>query len=278
MPRLAYWDQEDYDKAIHLIQQPRSINLSIAFTANNAPLENQRVRVYVARSMVEGGDEYHDYLLDKIGKLELILEYNESLIDIELDRQTLPKDCGLNAITFHWFHPGTWFNQLSINRELTKWAATMHTSSNGDVIIDVTYDPALTPASASVGFTQLLGHNYEGPEMGSFAEASVAITGKGTTQFTFHLQTFFEKWMNNFATAYKAGDEFPIDLALIFNTPFEVKSSSRKDPDFVPKTYSGRVDHTDGNPYLGVPSTTPESTTKVTVKHTLTITESMLPK
>ncbi|MFX1510368.1 MAG: hypothetical protein ACFFBR_08705 [Promethearchaeota archaeon] len=277
MPRLAYWDQEDYDKAIHLIHQPRFLNLSLAFTANSCPLANQRVRVYVARSMVEGGDEYYDYLLDKTGKLEFPQDYHESLLDIELGHQSLPKDCGLDAITFHWFHPGKWFDQLNISRDLTQWTAKVHNGSNGDVIIDVAYDPALTPASASVGFSQLLGHIYEGPNMGSFPEASVAIKGKSTTQFTFHMRTFFDKWMNNFTTPYQVRDEFPIELSLVFETHFDVKPSHRKDPEFVQKTYDGRVDHADGNPYLGVPSTKPENTIQVKVKPKLTITANMLP-
>jgi hypothetical protein len=277
MPRLAYWDQEDYDKAIHLIQQSRTLNLSLGFTFNNTPLANQRVRVYVARSMVEGGDEYHDYLLDKTGKLEFAQEYHESLIDVELDSQSLPKACGLDAITFHWFYPGKWFEHLSINRDLTHWTTKTENRSNGDVIIDVSYDPRLTPASASVGFTKLLGHIYEGPDMGTFPEASVAITGKGVAQYTFYMPTFFEKWMKNFTTPYQVGDEFQLELTLTFDTLFDVKPSNRKDPDFVPKAYDGRVDHTDGNPYLGVPSTAPEHTIQIIVKPKLTLTKDMLP-
>ena len=113
--------------------------------------------------------------------------------------------------------------------------------------------------------------------MGSFPEATVTVQKKGLAHFTFHMHTFFEKWMNNFSTPYQVGDEFPLDLTLTFETLFDVKPSSRKDPEFVPKEYDGRVDHTDGNPYLGVPSTTPENTLQLSVKPKLTLTEPMLP-
>lgn len=277
MPRLAYWDQEDYDKAIHLIQQHRELLLSLQFSANNAPLANQRVRVYVARSMVEGGDEYRDYLLNNEGKLEFTQEYNESLLDIELDSQALPPDSGLDTLTFHWFYPGKWFDKLAINRDLSSWTAKILDENAGNVTIEVTYDPTLVPISASVGFTKLLGHIFEGPQMGSFPEATVTVPKKGLAHFTFHMYAFFEKWMNNYSTPYQVGDEFPLDLTLAFETSFDVKPSSRKDPEYVPKEYDGRVDHTDGNPYLGVPSTSPENTLQVSVKPKLALSETMLP-
>jgi hypothetical protein len=276
MPRLAYWDQEDYDKAIHLIQQHRELLLSLQFSANKTPLAKKRVRVYVARSMFEGADEYRDYLLNDEGKLDFTQEYNESLLDIELDSQALPSGSGLDALTFHWFYPGKWFDKLTINRDLGPWTATMLNEATGNVTYEVTYDPALVPISASVGFSKLLGHIFEGPKMGSFPEATVTVQKKGLTHFTFHLHTFFEKWMNNFSKPYQVGDEFPLNLTLTFETPFDVKPSSRKDPRFEPKLYDGRVDHTDGNPYLGVPSITPENTLQVSVKPKLTLTETML--
>ncbi|MHA2406633.1 MAG: hypothetical protein ACXACH_07765 [Candidatus Hermodarchaeia archaeon] len=231
----------------------------------------------MARSMFEGGDEYRDYLLNDEGKLEFTQEYNESLLDIELDSQALPPDSGLDTLTFHWFYPGKWFDKLKINRELSPWTAKILNETAGNVTFEVTYDPPLVPVSASVGFTKLLGHIFEGPKMGSFPEATVTVQKKGLAHFTFHMHTFFEKWMNNFSTPYQVGDEFPLNLTLTFDTPFDVKSSSRKDPEFIPKEYDGRVDHTDGNPYLGVPSTNPENTLQVSVKPKLTLTETMLP-
>jgi hypothetical protein len=277
MPRLAYWDQEEYDKAIHLIQQRRFLSLSLDFTANGVSLANQRVRVYVARSMVEGGDEYHDYLLGMDGKLEFMQQYDESLLDIELTKPSLPAGCGIDKITFHWFYPGSWVDQLKIKRDLGTWSAKVDKEQEGNVTIVVTYEPHLAPISASVAFTQLLGHTFEGPQMGSFPEASATIPNRGITHFTFHLRTFFNKWMKNYTTPYQIGDEFPIELTLAFDTPFDVKPSTQKDPEYVPKTYNGRVDHTDGNPFLGVPSTTPEHTTQITVQQKIVLTEAMLP-
>jgi hypothetical protein len=276
MPRLAYWDQEDHDKAMHLIQQSRELLLSLDLKANGAPLAQKKVRVYVARSMVEGCEEYHDYLLDENGSLELTQPYKESLIDIELTREALPKKAGIDQLLFHWFHPGKWFDQLSIHRDLTNWITTPFTVSKGDVTVNVSFDATLDPTSAQVNFSNLLGHIFEAPEMGSYPEASVKLSGKGKATFTFHMDAFFEKWAKNYSKPFQVGDEYPLEVLLTFNTRFDVKPSSKQDPAFVPKTYDGRVDQTDGNPYLGVPSTTPEQTVQLVAKDKVILTPEML--
>ena len=276
MPRLAYWDQEDHDKAMHLIQQPRELLLSLNFKAKGTPLAKKRVRVYVARSMVEGCDEYHDYLLDGDGTLELTQSYAESLIDVELSKEALPAGCGIDQLTFHWFHPGKWFERLSIHRDLTKWIAKPFTVNEGDVTVEVSFDSDLQPTSAQMNFSNLLGHIFEAPEMGSYPEAAVQQSGKGKITFIFHMSTFFEKWAKNYSKPFQVGDEYPLEILLTFNTSFEVKSSQKQDPAFVPKSYDGRVDQSDGNPYLGVPSTNFEEMVQLIARQKITLTSEML--
>jgi len=276
MPRLAYWDQEEHDKAMHLIRQPRELLLSLNFKANGAPLAQKRVRVYVARSMVEGCDEYHEYLLDGDGTLELNHPYNESLIDVELTKEALPSKCGIKQLIFHWFHPGKWFDKLSIHRDLSNWVVTPFTVSGGDVTVEVSFDPVLQPTSAQVNFSNLLGHIFEAPDMGSYPEATVQLSGKGKAKVTFHMTAFFEKWAKNYSQSLEVGNEYPLEILFTFNSAFEVKSSKKQDPEFVPKSYDGRVDQTDGNPYLGVPSTMPEETVQLVAKQSVTLTQDML--
>lgn len=276
MPRLAYWDQEDHDKAVHLIQQPRQLKLMIGFKTGKMSLSQKKVRVFVARSMIEGCDEYHDYLLDEKGQLELEQKYSESLIDVELDRQALPPESGLETLTFHWFYPGKWFEQLTINQDVGSWSISQIEQGKGDLKFELAFDSKLKSASAFVSFNNLLGHTFEGPKMGSTPEATVAISRAGYAHITFHFREFFEKWMSSYKTPHKAGDEYPVEISMTFNTSFNIKPSAQIAPPFVPKTYDGRVDHTDGNPYIGVPSTTPESTIQVTAKKKITITPDML--
>ncbi len=278
MPRLAYWDQEDHDKAIHLIHQPRNLQLQLDFTVGGKPLSNKRVRVFVARSMVVGCDEFHDLLLDDQGNLELTQEYGESLIDVELNSHALPSGCNIDSLTFHWFHPGKWFQSLKIKRDLEPWRLRQVGKKAGDTTFELTYDPQLTPTSGSVNFGNLLGHIYEGPDMGSNPEATVTIPQKGKAHFIFHMKNFFEKWNSNYTTPFKVGDEYPLELLLTFDVPFEVKPSTQKDPEFVPKVYDGRVDHTNGDPYIGVPSTTPEATIQIQCKQQIPITNEMIPE
>ena len=276
MPRLAYWDQEDHDKAMHLIRQPRELLLSLNFKADGAPLAQKRVRVYVARSMVEGCDEFHEYILDGDGTLELTQPYAESLIDVELTKENLPPKCGIDQLTYHWFFPGKWFEQLSIHRDLSNWVVSPFTVTGGDVTAEVSFDPALKPTSAQVNFSNLLGHIFEAPEMGNYPEASVQLSGKGKVTFTFHMSAFFEKWAKSYSKPFQIGDEYPLEILLTFASTFDVKSSKKTDPDFVPKSYDGRVDQTDGNPYLGVPSTVSEQTVQIVAKQSVTLTSEML--
>jgi len=277
MPRLAYWDQEDHDKAIHLIQQQRQLKLVLAFKTGKTPLFRKKVRVYVARSMVEGCDEFCDYLLDENGQLDLEQKYSESLIDVELGSQALPSESGLQTLTFHWFHPGKWFEHLTINQDIGSWSIRQIWEGEGDLKFELTFDHKLTPASAFVGFSNLLGNSFEGPKMGSTPEATITIPKTGRAHIIFHLREFFNKWMSNYKTPYNVGDEYPIEISMTFNTSFEAKPTSKTDPPFVPKTYDGRVDHTDGNPYIGVPSTTPENTIQVNAKMNVVLTREMIP-
>jgi hypothetical protein len=277
MPRLAYWDQEDHDKAVNLIRQPRQLKLMLSFKTGKTPLSKKKIRVYVARSMVEGCDEYNDYLLDEKGQLELEQKYSESLIDVELGSQALPSESALETLTFHWFHPGKWFENLIINQDVSSWSIRQIEQGKGDLKFELTFDNSLKPSSAFVSFSNLLGQSFDGPEMGSTPEAAVAIPRTGSAHITFHLREFFTKWMSSYKTPYNAGDEYSLEISMTFNTSFKAKPSSQKDPPFVPITYDGRVDHTDGNPYIGVPSTTPESTIQVNAKMKIILTPDMLP-
>jgi hypothetical protein len=278
MPRLAYWNQEEYDQAMHLIHQPRRLQLALEFAASVKPLAKKRVRVYVARSMVEGCDEYHEFLLDANGRLEADQEYGESLLDAELGRDALPAGCGLDTLTFHWFHPGKSFEQLAIRQDVGSWAFRQTGRKAGDVILELAFDPALKPISAYVGFGRLLGHTFEGPKMGSYHECSIVVPRPGLGQISLHMHEFFARWMKNYTTPYTVGNEYPVEVSFIFDAAFPTKPSDRKEAPFVPKSYDGRVDHVNGNPFLDVPSTTPESSIRASALKKLTLTADMLPK
>jgi hypothetical protein len=278
MPRLAYWNQEDYDQAIHLIQQPRKLQLAVEFRAGDTPLAKKRVRVYIARSIVEGCDEFREYLLDEKGRLEIHQDYGESLIDVELEQDALPSSCGLDRLAFHWFHPGKCFDQLAIRRDVALWAIRQASQKGGDVIFELAFDPALKPASAYVGFGQLLGHTFEGPKMGGYPECAITLPRAGVAQISVHMREFFNRWMKNYATPYKAGDEYAVEISFTFDAAFPAKPSDRKDPPYLAKAYGGRMDHTSGNPYLSVPATTPESSIRASAQKKLSVNADMLPK
>ncbi len=92
------------------------------------------------------------------------------------------------------------------------------------------------------------------------------------------MREFFARWMKNYTTPYKAGDEYPVEMSFVLDAAFSTKPSNQKDPPYVPKTYAGRMDHTSGNPYINVPSTTPESNIRASAPKKLVLTADMLPK
>lgn len=278
MPRLAYWNQEEHDRAVHLIQQPRRLQLALELHAGSIPLAKKRVRVYIARSVVEGCDEFREYLLDDKGRLEIDQEYGDSLVDIELGQETLPAASGLDTLTFHWFHPGKSFEQLAIRRDVAPWSLRQVSQKGGDVNFELTFDPALKPASAYVGFGQLLGHTFEGPKMGSYPECTIALPRSGSTRISLHMHEFFARWMRKYTTPYKVGDEYPVEISFTFDATFSTTPSNRKDPPYLPKTYAGRVDHASGNPYLNIPSTAPESNIRASAQRKLSLTAELLHK
>jgi len=280
MPKLAYWNQEEYDRAMHLIQQPRRLQLVLEFTASGEPLAGRRVRVYTARSMVVGGDEYQEYTLDQHGRLKVEQEYGESLIDVELAGEALPEGCGLTSLTFHWYRPGKWYERLAIKSDLAPWQLRQldQGQEKGEVHFQLSYDPALKPQSAFIGFTGLLGLTFEAPKLEqSYPEAAITLPQPGQAHITLRMRSFFKEWMKNYTKPYKPGDQYPIEVSLTFPATFQETPSSRTDPPFIPKQYDGRVDHRNGNPYLPIPPTDPETQITATAKKTLTLTPQMIP-
>lgn len=276
MPRLAAWDQEEYDKATHQIRQPRRLQLELSFITGASPLAGQPVRVYTARSMIgESMEEYHDYRLDTSGKLSMELEYNESLIDVELTGKSLPSGCGLDKMTLHWFHPGKCFEKLTIISDIEPWQLTQAKPGDGILEFELSYDPKLKPLSGYIGFGGLLGHTFESAD-GSWPECEIKGTGAGKAHITVKMRQFFKAWMKNYTKPFEAGDDYPLDFLFTFDASFSANSSSQKDPDFVPKRYDGRVDHKNGDPYLGVPSLDPESTIQIVAKRKIKISPDML--
>ena len=92
----AYWNQDEYDRALHLIAQPRQLELDFGFMGGGRPLARKAVRVYTKRTIFEGGDVFTDLTIDGDGRLMGPLAYDHSLIEIELPGTSLPHGCGLD--------------------------------------------------------------------------------------------------------------------------------------------------------------------------------------
>ena len=276
MPRLAHWNQEEYDRAVHQIHQERQLNLSLDFTKGEIPLSGKLVHVCVARRIFRDGDQYYTYQLDESGKLEIKQEYGESLVDVELRAEALPTAMGLDRIILHWFKPNYWCTQLSVHHDVAFWQLRERDQQQGNITYELNFNPQLQPKSSYLSFDNLLGLKFAPKVAVSKREASIEIPHAGLAYITFRMNNYFSKWLKNYSPPLSVGDICKILISMTFEYNFQVIESNRKDPPFIAKQYDGLVDQSDGNPYLSIPSVTPEQSITVIAKKQVRITPDML--
>ena len=67
--QLAYWNQDEYDEAVHKIHQKRNLLLDIKFKYGEHKIVENKVRVYTDRVPYIGGDVYTEIPLVGEGRL-----------------------------------------------------------------------------------------------------------------------------------------------------------------------------------------------------------------
>ncbi|MBN2532511.1 MAG: hypothetical protein JXB88_06440 [Spirochaetales bacterium] len=258
----AYWNQEEYDRAIHKIHQPRNLFLSISIWNGNEVFSNKTFCVYTGRQKYGSEDAYFNISLNEYGKAEQKIDYNHSFIGIELTPSLLPVESGIAAVFFSWYNPGTWVSELSVDIDVTHFSNRVYPSSDdGFVRSDLFYYPGFREKKVWVCFESLFvltSTRKEHPQGLIAKEAEIKREEDGRISIILNMPGFFRKWNKNYASPWQEGDIYPVSISISLTPPagfFRTVLSGKQDLTFVPKNYNGKVEVSDGDPYLFIPST-----------------------
>ena len=258
----AFWNQEEYDSASHKVYQPRWMWLEVALRQDSVSLAGQAIRWVTTRS---GCGDAAARILDADGRWRERVSYDESTIDLELDR--IPGADRPTQIVLHWYRPGVRIDALRICLDVGTFKFRVRTpSGTGRQAYVLAYSPDYVPMSFYVHFGQLLGLSLRPHGEMSAREASADILSPGRAQVTLDLAHFLARWRDNIGQRTGPGEAYPIQVGAVFRPPDRVIQevvSEAVDPPFVPVEYAGLVDASDGNPFLDVPSTEPETWVRV---------------
>lgn len=276
----AYWNQEAYDRAVHLIDQPRQTELGFRFLVGGRPLAGKCARVYTRRCFVAGGDEFTERALDPEGRLRGRLDYGHSLVETEFPAESLPAGSGLESVALRWFRPGEWRDALGASLDLARFSlGETPVGKDVSVALEFAFDPAFTVARFYIAFGNLLGLEFSADGKTEATEAEARVVGAGRARLEFRMRDFFAKWNGNYSRPYRAGDAYAVSGSITLAPPpgfFESRPSARRDSPYAPRKYAGEVSHEDGNPFLDVPSTAPVEEVACTFSRQVKVTAAML--
>jgi len=257
----AHWNQDEYDRAYHQIFQARTLCLEAAIGPAALTSRRQEVRV------IAGHDVSQVHTLDAQGRLCLDVEYGESRIDLEIER--LSRKNERSVATLHWFRPAVWIDTLRVTYDVSAFECYTFTwGKDAQTVCVIEYDPVYVPVSFYVHFGRLLGLTLTPEDRFSSREATLEMASPGEARIKLDLLYFFSRWCDSMSWRPSSGDPYPVRIGGTFlpaEDLLEEEVSAREDPPFVPKTYAGLVDATDGNPYLDLPSTEPEALVRISL-------------
>ena len=198
----AFWNQEEYDSASHKVYQPRWMWLEVALRQDSVSLAGQAIRWVTTRSRC--GDAAAR-ILDADGRWRERVSYDESTIDLELDR--IPGADRPTQIVLHWYRPGVRIDALRICLDVGTFKFRVHTpSGTGRQAYVLAYSPDYVPMSFYVHFGQLLGLSLRPHGEMSAREASADILSPGRAQVTLDLAHFLARWRDNIGQRTGPGD------------------------------------------------------------------------
>jgi hypothetical protein len=280
---LAFWNQEEYDRAIHTIDQSRQLTIDITVKDGENLVTKSPFAICTNRSAFEGGDECEEVTPDTKGRFQRLIHYDHSLIDVTFDRRSIPSSCGIDTMSFIWYHPGKWFSSLIYTVDFSPFLAIEKLSSEKESVeFSFTYPEHWIENKVGVSFGNLYGINSDAekePRGRTDSEVVIKREGKGRCVVILNMKSFFQRWNDNYSTPYKPGDMYPVSVVFRLAPPhdfFTTTPPERKDPPFVPKKYGGEVDSSDGDPFLSVPSIEPMEEVMVAIRRKIKVTGAMV--
>jgi hypothetical protein len=280
---LAFWNQEEYDLAMHAIDQSRELHMDITVKDGKKPIDRTFFQVCTLRTPFEGGDECIEVKLDANGRFQGLIKYNHSLIDTTFDSRGIPPSCGIDTMSFIWYHPGKWFSSLIYVIDFSQFHVKEKLSAQKDKVeFSFSYPAYWIEKTVGVYFGDLYGISSDAeqePQGRTDSEVIIKREEKGTCVVILNMKNFFLHWNDNYSTPYKAEDIYPVSVVFSIVPPegfFKTTPSRRKDPSFVPRQYGGEVDSSDGDPFLSVPSIEPLKEGNIEIKRRIRVTGAMV--
>jgi hypothetical protein len=280
---LAFWNQEEYDRAIHTIDQPRQLTIEITVKDGENPVTRSPFAICTRHTPFEGGDECMEVSLDTKGRFQRLMKYDHSLIDVTFDDRSIPSVCGIDTMSFVWYHPGKWFSSLIYDVDFSPFLVNEKLSADRESVeFSFTYPGHWVEKNVGVSFGNLYGINSDAekePRGRTDSEVVIKREDRGICVATLNMKSFFLRWNDNYSTPYKPGDMYPVSVVLRLAPPqdfFTTTPSERKDPSFVPKKYGSEVDSSDGDPFLSVPSIEPVEEVRIEIRREIKVTGAMV--
>lgn len=258
--QCAFWNQEDYDKAVHTIKQVRRVRTTFLKFIDGEPSSLRRVGLsYREEGKTRNLQLKHD------GSVARNLTYTNSLLRFVVTPKYYAglTDHGFDSVEFMWKRPGEWIDAIKGVIDLEPFVLAANSSLDPTVVTYAfTYAPTYTPRNVMISFGNLVGQEYNAGNEWKNDLGSVTLSPTGTGVITVRMKDFFAKWNESYSTPYKAGDLYTISLSMTFDAPKNLiaqAASAKQDPKFVAKKYACQADHLEGNPFLEVPDVTPDT-------------------
>jgi len=253
----AHWNQQEYDRAIHRIQQQRHLELDVKFMRGSQAFTGDMVRIYTERSPFVDGDVFTTSKLDADGRLQELLFYGQSMVEIEMQGTAGGAGGATDSISLYWYHPGEWFDSISLSLDLGRFSLLeTQPARRGAVSFDFAFDPSMSLSSFQPSFGNIIGAQLPDRGESSTDIAGLHNGGTGWVRLDFHLKEFFERWNENYTKPYTVNDTIKIYGSVTLTTPpgfYKTIATDRCDQKFSPGRYGAVVTVEGDNPYLDVP-------------------------
>jgi hypothetical protein len=279
----AYWNQEEYDHVMHDIHQERDLSLIISLRKGEEILSGRVIQVYTGWKKYGSEDKHTEIISDNNGMIIKNITYKHSFIGIRLASSFFTGENSMSSAFFSWYHPGAWVKELAFDIDLRHFISRVYPATEkGMVQCDLFYPPGWVEKKIWVSFQRLFALTStpgEHPRGLSAPEAEIIRKGEGKITVILNMPGFFKKWNKNYSRPWQEGDLYPVSISLGLIPPgdfFRTTPSHKKDPVFIPKKYSKKVDVEDGDPYLSIPPAEHEEEVIVFVDINVPVTDNEL--
>ncbi len=283
--RPAFWNQDEYDRAMHAIFQDRQTDLSVS-VQTPAGIEAQAQTARLHRHAVEDEFNNHPLKFDAEGKFtQAALPYPASMLLIELGDDFMAADAEAQGcvasieetLRLDWYQPSQHFESVdvSINTALFDARAAASEGTRAQVTLTIPQGAKIKEVDAGLG-------RIAGAQLGPNRQSDffASQTDGNTITISADLKPFFKQYLDNHSTAPKPGELYSFNGSVTLEAPAgifaQTPAADRQDPPYTPGSYDGKVSTRNGDPYLDIPEVTPHTTITLSFVAKVKLTKEML--